>query len=100
MTDRPDLSDWQGSDYYYALGWEISTDGRREIWSHDGAMPGTRSLLALTSDGYAIALVFNSAPKRGGEFMQQVVDAIRQTVDGQYEWPTYDLFPQYLTELP
>jgi hypothetical protein len=44
---------------------------------------GTRSLLAVISDGYAIAPAFNSAPKRGGEFMKQVVDAIRQTVDEQ-----------------
>ncbi len=100
MTTRSDLPDWQDSDYYYALGWEVSADGTRDIWSHDGAMPGTRSLLAVTSDGYAVALVFNSAPKRGGEFMQEVVDAIRQTVDEQTEWPAYDLFPQYLSELP
>lgn len=100
MTARSDLPDWQDTDYYYALGWEISTDGTRDIWSHDGAMPGTRSLLAVTSDGYAVALVFNSAPKRGGEFMQEVVDAIRQTVDKHSEWPADDLFPQYLSELP
>jgi N-acyl-D-amino-acid deacylase len=100
MTTRSGLPDWQDSDYYYALGWEISTDGTRDIWSHDGAMPGTRSLLAVTSDGYAVALVFNSGPKRGGEFMQEVVDAIPQTVDKQTEWPANDLFPQYLSELP
>lgn len=100
MTARSDLPDWRGRDYYYALGWEISTEDRRDIWSHDGAMPGTRSLLALTSDRFAVALVFNSDPKRGGEFLQEVVDALRQTVDTQTAWPAYDLFPQYLSELP
>jgi N-acyl-D-amino-acid deacylase len=100
MTARSNLPDWQDSDYTYALGWEISADGTRDIWSHDGAMPGTRSLLAVTSDGFAIALLFNSAPKRGGEFMQEVVDAIRRMVDEQNGWPAHDLFPQYLVELP
>jgi N-acyl-D-amino-acid deacylase len=100
MTARSDLPDWQKSDYYYALGWEISADGTRGIWSHDGAMPGTRSLLAVTSDGYAVALVFNSDPRRGGEFMQEVVDAIRRTVDQHTEWPGHDLLPQYLAVLP
>ncbi len=100
MITRPDLPDWQDSDYYYALGWEISADGTRNIWSHDGVMPGTRSLLAVTSDGYAVALVFNSDPQRGGEFMQEVVDAIRRTADEQTDWPARDLFPEYLVELP
>jgi N-acyl-D-amino-acid deacylase len=100
MTTRSEVPDWQDSDYYYALGWEISADDRRDIWSHDGAMPGTRSLLAVTSDGFAVTLVFNSDPKRGGQFLQEVVDAIRQVVNEQTEWPTYDLFPKYLSELP
>jgi N-acyl-D-amino-acid deacylase len=95
MVSLPDLPDWRDSDYYYALGWEISSDDQGRIWSHDGAMPGTRSLLATRSDGYAIALLFNSDPKRGGDFLGEVVEAIRQTVDGQTGWPTYDLFPQY-----
>ncbi|HSR32049.1 MAG TPA: serine hydrolase domain-containing protein, partial [Anaerolineae bacterium] len=99
MVSLPDLPDWRDSDYYYALGWEISSDDRGRIWSHDGAMPGTRSLLAVRSDGYAIALLFNSDPKSGGDFMGEVVEAIRQTVDGQTGWPTYDLFPQYYHSL-
>jgi CubicO group peptidase (beta-lactamase class C family) len=100
MVARPDLPEWQDADYYYALGWEVSLEAERDIWSHDGAMPGTRSLLAVTSDGYAVALLFNSDPKRGGVFLREVVDAIRQVVDEPTEWPTHDLFPQYLSELP
>jgi CubicO group peptidase (beta-lactamase class C family) len=100
MVSRPDLPDWQDSDRYYALGWEISFDDRREIWSHDGAMAGTRSLLAVTSDGFAIALVFNSDPRQGGDFMNELVEAIREVADGRTEWPIYDLFPQILSDSP
>jgi len=32
--------------------------------------------------------------------LREVVDAIRQVVDEPTEWPTHDLFPQYLSELP
>jgi hypothetical protein len=63
-------------------------------------MPGTRSLLAVTSDGFAVALVFNSDPRRGGDFMKELVAAIREVADGRTEWPAYDLFPQVLSDSP
>jgi hypothetical protein len=44
--------------------------------------------------------MFNSDPKDGGEFMREIVDAIRRTVDEQREWPVHDLFAQYVAVLP
>jgi N-acyl-D-amino-acid deacylase len=98
MGARPDLAEWQDSDYYYALGWEVSTDDERLIWSHDGAMPGTRSFLGRRSDGYAAAVLFNSDPRRGSEFLERVLDLLVDCIAHTTSWPQTDLFVQYGAE--
>lgn len=42
---------------HYAAGWHTTPEG---TWWHDGSLPGTRSLLVRTADGYCWAAVVNS----------------------------------------
>jgi hypothetical protein len=45
-----------GSDGY-ACGWWTSADG---TWYHNGVLPGSRSFMARTADGFCLAALVNS----------------------------------------
>lgn len=86
--------------YHYGMGWLVRPVGRDANWWHDGSLPGTSSLLVRTHHGMAWAAVFNARPKDWQAFNGEVDRLIWQGVEGisEAQWPTYDLFPQFVDE--
>jgi CubicO group peptidase (beta-lactamase class C family) len=83
---------------YYGCGWEVrpvGRDGRANYW-HTGSLPGTFTLLVRRYDGLAWAVLFNqrsSDPKRPD---MAIDSALHQAADAVAEWPSRDLFENYL----
>lgn len=97
MRARPDLAQWEPDESdYYALGWEVSQIGSRLAWHHNGAMAGTRSIIGITSDGYAAAVLFNSDPKDGSELENAIVEALLALFDSDIDWPEINLLDQFV----
>jgi CubicO group peptidase (beta-lactamase class C family) len=94
MTARPASPLWDGSAYYYALGWLVRpAEGN---WWHDGSLPGTASIIVRTGTGLAWAALFNARAMRPGSTFQQEIDgAMWQAVRGVTEWPAHDLFGRF-----
>lgn len=66
MTAKPPSPLWDGSAFYYGMGWLVRPAERN--WWHDGSLPGTASIMVRT---------------------------MWQAVKGVTEWPTYDLFSTF-----
>ena len=95
MVARPAAPLWQGSSYYYGMGWLVRPEGDDANWWHDGSLPGTYALLVRTHHGLAWAVIFNSRPEEWSRFAQQVDRLIWEGISEVTAWPTYDLFSQY-----
>ncbi len=95
MISRPDLGYWQGSSWYYAMGWAVRPVGNEANWWHNGSLPGTSSLLVRegqTGLKLSWAALFNSRPRAWEGFMTALDRALWQAVGEVTEWPTHDLF--------
>lgn len=75
----------------YACGWHTTTAG---TWWHDGVLPGTRSIMVRTADGFCWAALANSGRTVEGDTTRDTVAgldalmwAIRDKVDF---WPFSD----------
>lgn len=91
MLARPDLPQWQGKDYDYALGWGV-TPGKVEM-SHNGALTyGTYSTIARFPGEITFAMLFNHlatdiAARITGMQMQGIA-----AIAGIPTWPERDLY--------
>jgi CubicO group peptidase (beta-lactamase class C family) len=78
MTARPTLDQWQGSPYWYGMGWLVrpvgpaGDSGMVANWWHNGSLPGTFTLLVRTSTHRCWAALFNSRPDDWGAFNGEV----------------------------
>lgn len=94
MTARPPPPLWEGSPFYYGLGWLVRpAEGN---WWHDGSLPGTASILVRTGTGLSWAAVFNARDMQPNSTFQAEIDgAMWQAVRGVTEWPAHDLFSSF-----
>jgi len=69
MIARPEPPLWEGSRQWYGLGWGVVPAGRSANIFHNGAMPGTASILVSTHHNYTWAAVFNQMPASLNSFM-------------------------------
>ncbi len=92
MTRRPSLSDWRGTDFWYALGWDVNKWGN---WWHSGSLDGTTSLLVRASNGLSWFAVANYRPRNFDDFSLELDWAMWDAVEGVTRWPTHDLFEDY-----
>lgn len=95
MTSRPALPDWQGSDWYYALGWQVRPTGGDANWWHIGSLPGTVTIIVRAANGLSWAALFNSRPANADAFTGELDSELWRAVNGVTKWPTADLFPFY-----
>jgi len=94
MTARPSMPFWDGSPFYYGLGWLVRP--AEANWWHDGSLPGTASLLVRTGTGLAWVALFNAREMRSNSTFQSEIDgAMWQAVRGVTEWPSHDLFASF-----
>ena len=98
MISRPELSDWENSDWYYGMGWWVYPINGETHWSHSGSLPGARSYIVRSYQGLAWVALFNSNPLDRNTFIIELDNAIWQAIDNITEWPSHDLFDNYPTE--
>ena len=89
MVARPAPPLWQGSSYYYGMGWLVSPVGDDANWWHDGSLPGTYALLVRTHDGFAWAVLFNSRPEEWSKFGLEVDRLIWRGIGEVNVWPSW-----------
>lgn len=97
MVSRPELINWQNSDWYYGFGWSVRPIGVEANWWHNGALPGTVSIIVRSYHDLAWVALFNSRPLDFDTFIRELDNALWQAVNGITEWPSYDLFEDYPT---
>lgn len=92
MVSRPTVPLWQGSSYYYGMGWLVRPSGNTANWWHTGSLPGTYSIVVRTFNGFAWAALFNTRPKDAGAFSVELDNALWDAYNGVTSWPPNDLF--------
>jgi CubicO group peptidase (beta-lactamase class C family) len=92
MVSHPAAPLWQGSSYYYGMGWLVRPSGVSANWWHTGSLPGTYSIVVRTSNGFAWAALFNTRPKDADAFSKELDNALWDAYSGVTSWPTNDLF--------
>jgi N-acyl-D-amino-acid deacylase len=98
MTERPDVSQWQGANQYYGAGWFV-IPGQNEpsLW-HNGSLPGSYGfLIRYGDDDRTLAALFNG--RSPDAQVRQFNVRAQQTFMGAYDsvssWPDRDLFQQF-----
>ena len=95
MVDRPNVSRWKNSQYYYSLGWLVRPVNGDGNWWHDGSLPGTTSLLVRAHNGLVWAILMNSRPRSWHEFGIEVDRLMWRAIRQVSHWPNEDLFDGY-----
>jgi N-acyl-D-amino-acid deacylase len=98
MASRAPLVQSKDTDknHYYGLGYDIYLvrDGKAFNWNKDGALCGTRALLAHRCDHITWAFVCNTRNKED-DFLKEMAECIWDGVNGVRNFPDYDLFDRY-----
>lgn len=92
MLERPALPQFNSSKVYYALGWSVRPKENGLMWSHDGALAGTRTLLLRLPDDTVIAALFNSRPWNDWSFIADLKNSLLNAAQQVTRWPNYDCF--------
>ncbi len=95
MVERPDLSHWSDSAYYYGMGWNVRPAQWGANWWHFGSQPGTQTLLVRTYHGFAWAALFNQRQEDASGFISEVDNLMWHGVSSVDRWPSEDLFPSF-----
>lgn len=89
MTSRPDTDHWDGSDYYYGMGWLVRPSP--DNWWHTGSLPGTTSLMVRTGEDLSWAALFNRRSS-DREFLSALDRTLWEAARSVSAWPERDLF--------
>ncbi|WP_318568985.1 serine hydrolase domain-containing protein [Salinigranum marinum] len=89
MTSRPAAAHWDGSDYYYGMGWLVRPS--MDNWWHSGSLPGTSSLMVRTGHDLSWAALFNRRSS-DEEFVSALDRTLWEAARSVSTWPDRDLF--------
>lgn len=92
MVARPELSYWEHSSWWYALGWSIRPSGDDANWWHGGMLVGSMGIVVRSYHGLAWAGLVNSSPLDFNTFLEELDNALWDAVNRITEWPSHDLF--------
>ena len=98
MVSRPKPPLWEGTSYYYGMGWLVRPIRNDANWWHTGSLPGTTSIIVRTHHGLAWAVLFNSRPRDSNKLLGELDAALWEAVRGVSRWPSHDLFRQYVSK--
>jgi hypothetical protein len=84
------LPKWEGSKFWYGLGFFVRPAGSNANWWHDGAMDGSRTLMVRANNGFAWVVLFNKRTKP--DFEAEVDTGLWDTFKQIRNWPDTDLF--------
>lgn len=87
MIARPPLAEYQTSDTYYALGWQVRPTGSDANWWHTGSLPGTTTIMVRTANGMNWTALFNSRPANADAFFGELDSELWRAVNGITDWP-------------
>ena len=87
MIARPPLAEYQTSDTYYALGWQVRPTGGDANWWHTGSLPGTTTIMVRTANGMSWTALFNSRPANADAFFGELDSELWRAVNGVTDWP-------------
>lgn len=96
MTERPDISQWQGTDQFYASGWFVSVGrGAPSLW-HNGSLPGSFGFVFHDSDqNRTLAALFNARPQQFQQFNRSAQQTLLRAMQATQNWPDRNLFDEY-----
>ena len=93
MLARPSAPLWQGSAFWYGMGWLVRPSGGDSNWWHDGSLPGTTTLLVRAYNGLDWVALFNARSSSSSSSFAAELDAALWAAAGAVtQWPTEDLF--------
>ena len=96
MLARPPAPLWQGSAYWYGMGWLVRPSGDDANWWHDGSLPGTTTLLVRAYNGLDWVALFNArSSSSSSSFAAELDGSLWDAAAGVTDWPTEDLFGEY-----
>ena len=95
MIARPKIPIWNGADAWYAKGWSVRPFAGDANWWHNGALPGTGTIVVRAYNGLMWAAFYNSRPADDSFFTDMDV-AMWNAVDGVTSWPSNDQFSRYV----
>jgi CubicO group peptidase (beta-lactamase class C family) len=78
----------------YAKGWEVYIDSDENNKFHNGSLPGTISLLVISSNGLCWAAIANTW-QRNSNMGSDLDQNMWQIINTVTQWPAHDLFPLY-----
>lgn len=88
-------ADRSPADVFYGMGWNVrmlGKTGKINVW-HNGAMPGTSTLLVRLANGRSWVVLFNQRTDgKGADDIDPLLHAAAAKVT---QWPTADLFETY-----
>ncbi|QDV49910.1 serine hydrolase [Gimesia fumaroli] len=80
--------------FYYACGWSVrpfNLRGSENHW-HNGALPGTSTILVRRRDGINWAILFNTRYGKEKKSLSSLIDGqMHRWVNQINDWPEYDL---------
>lgn len=99
MTSRPSPANqtWEGTAYWYAMGWLVRPSNGDANWWHTGSLPGTTTLVVRAWNGLAWAAFFNARTEgtEGDAFVNNLDSSMWTASQAVTSWPTVDLFDQF-----
>lgn len=98
MTQRPSIPYWTDTPVWYGLGFDIIPADTGYDWWHDGSLPGARTYVLRTHDGYAWAALFNMRLKNSSDdanFFDDLVASLRNAQSAVTTWPSTDQFGDF-----
>jgi len=99
MTSRPSPANrtWEGTAYWYAMGWLVRPSNGDANWWHTGSLPGTATLVVRAWNGLAWAAFFNARTEgpAGDAFLTALDNSMWTASRAVTSWPTVDLFGEF-----
>jgi len=95
MVTRPEPLLWEGSKYYYGMGWYVTPMRNDANWWHRSLIPGSSvSFIIRSYNDIAWVALFNSQPKDREGFNKDLDKSLWRAINEVTEWPAPDLFHQ------
>jgi N-acyl-D-amino-acid deacylase len=95
MIERPEIPIWQNEPAWYAKGWLVRPWQSDANWWHNGALPGTASIVVRGYNGLTWAVFYNSQPWTDG-FAIESDSRMWEAASEVTTWPVGDKFPRYV----
>jgi D-alanyl-D-alanine carboxypeptidase len=93
MTTPTTAKKRNGDNPAYAKGWYVFNSPAEHNWFHTGSLPGSSSLLVVSSNGFCWAALANT--RRVGLTMDYDLDRMMWDFINNITWPTQNLFNLY-----